>query len=130
LVFSAPKARNSQHVLTRAGLGILFLPVFPYCAGGGDGQDLCGGRSYIEQGGSALGYIVLILMTLAGASVVASAYDTNRPRVLRVRRVAFLLSLFVVVITIFSIGLAFDPGTVLLLFVAARTARRSPARGV
>jgi NhaP-type Na+/H+ or K+/H+ antiporter len=69
-------------------------------------------------------------MTLAGASVVASAYDTNRPRVLRVRRVAFLLSLFVVVITIFSIGLAFDPGTVLLLFVAARTARRAPAHGV
>jgi hypothetical protein len=104
-----------------AALAILFLPVLGNCSIQEDGGLICGRVSYIQLGGNALGYGLLIAMIGVGALAVGSAQDTNRKRMLFVRWGGTLYSFIVAIITGFSFGIVFVPGAVLLLVSAAWT---------
>ena len=82
------------------------------------GELTCSRLSYIQMGGNAFGYSILIAMIGMGGLAVGSAQDTNRKRMLLVRWGGTLFSIVVVIVTGFSIGVAFAPGAV-LLFVSA-----------
>src|SRR5512136_889539 len=68
-----------------AALAILFLPVLGNCSMQEGGELICSRISYIQLGGNALGYGILIAMIGAGVLAVGSAQDTNPRRVLLVR---------------------------------------------
>jgi hypothetical protein len=101
-----------------AALAILFLPVLGSCSMQEGGELSCSRLSYIQMGGNAFGYGILIAMIGVGVLAVGSTQDTNRKRMLLVRWGATLFSIAVVIVTGFSIGIAFAPGAV-LLFVSA-----------
>lgn len=85
------------------------------------GELVCSRLSYIQMGGNGFGYSILIAMIGVGSLAVASARDTNRKRMLLVRWGGTLFSIAVAIITGFSFGIAFMPGTVLLLASAVWT---------
>ena len=108
-----------------AALTVLFLPVLGQCEMALGGQLVCSRLSYIQLGGNALGYGLLLLMVAIGVLAVGSTRDVNYRRVVIIRWVGALLSLVVAVITGWSFGLVFVPGAVLLLLAALRTRPQS-----
>jgi hypothetical protein len=104
-----------------AALAVLFLPVLGNCSPQETGELICGRVSYVQLGGNALGYSILIAMIGVGVLAVGSAQDTNRKRILLVRWGGTLFSCMVAIITGFSFGVVFVPGAVLLLVSAAWT---------
>ena len=85
------------------------------------GELTCSRLSYIQMGGSGFGYGILIAMIGVGGLAVGSTQDTNRKRILLVRWGGTLFSIVVVIVTGFSIGIAFAPGAALLLISAVWT---------
>ena len=127
---TAPASRSSAAavfailgglVQIAAALAILFLPVLGNCSLQESGELICGRISYIQLGGNALGYGILIAMIGVGALAVGSAQDTNRKRILLVRWGGTFFSLIVAIVTGFSFGIIFVLGAVLLLASAVWT---------
>jgi hypothetical protein len=85
------------------------------------GELICSRVSYIQLGGNALGYSILIAMIGAGVLAVGSAQDTNRRRVLLVRWGGTFFGFMAAIITGFSFGIVFVPGAVFLLVSAVWT---------
>jgi hypothetical protein len=104
-----------------AALTILFLPVLGSCVMPESGDLICSRVSYIQLGGNALGYGILIAMIGVGVLAVGSAQDANRKRVLLVRWGGTAISAIAAFITGFSFGIVFVPGAVLLLASAVWT---------
>jgi hypothetical protein len=109
-------------VLISAALAVLFLPVLGNCSMQAGGELVCGRISYIQLGGNAFGYGILIAMIGVGVLAVGSAQDTNRRRILLVRWGGTFFSFMIAIITGFSFGIVFVPGAVLLLVSAVWTA--------
>src|SRR5512135_1693611 len=104
-----------------AALAILFLPILGNCSMLEGGELTCSRLSYTQMGGNGFGYSILIAMIGVGGLAVGSAQDTNRKRVLLIRWGGTFFSIVVVVVTGFSIGIAFAPGAALLLVSAVWT---------
>jgi hypothetical protein len=68
-----------------AALAILFLPVLGNCSMQEGGELSCSWLSYIQMGGNAFGYGILIAMIGVGSLAVGSGQDTNFKRMLLVR---------------------------------------------
>ena len=85
------------------------------------GELICNRISYIQLGGNALGYSILIAVIGVGALAVGSTQDTNRKRILLVRWGGTFFSFMVAIITGFSFGVVFVPGAVFLLVSAVWT---------
>ena len=85
-------------------------------------EQICGRISYLQLGGNALGYGILIAMIGVGVLAVGSAQDTNRKRILLVCWGGTFFSFMIAIITGFSFGIVFVPGAVLLLVSAVWTA--------
>ena len=85
------------------------------------GELSCNRLSYIQMGGNGFGYSILIAMIGIGILAVGSAQETNRKRKLLVRWGGALFSSAVVIVAVFSIGITFAPGAVLLLVSAVWT---------
>ena len=100
-------------------LGVLFLPVFATCY---VNEPDCRRETYIQMGGSIIGYIMLISMFLMGILVMVNSLQPDRPLDRRLLWVAAVSSFMVVILGAWSIGLAFLPGGALLL-IAARSSR-------
>jgi hypothetical protein len=107
-----------------AALAVLFLPVLGNCSTQEGGELTCSRLSYIQMGGNALGYGILIAMIGVGALAVGSAQDSNLQRILLVRWGATLFSGVIAIITGFSFGIVFVPGAALLLISAIWTTVR------
>jgi hypothetical protein len=107
-----------------AALAILFLPVLGNCSMPESGELTCIRLSYIQMGGNALGYGILIAMIGVGLLAVSSAQDTNLKRILLIRWGATLFSGVIAIITGFSFGIVFVPGAALLLISAIWTTVR------
>jgi|WetSurMetagenome_2_1015567.scaffolds.fasta_scaffold265616_2 hypothetical protein len=107
-----------------AALAILFLPVLGNCSVQEGGELICSRLSYIQMGGNAFGYGILIAMIGVGALAVSSAQESNLQRILLVRWGATLFSGVIAIITGFSFGIVFMPGAVLLLISAIWTTVR------
>jgi hypothetical protein len=104
-----------------AALAILFLPVLGNCSMQEGGELACSRLSYIQMGGNVFGYSILIAMIGVGCLAIGSAQATNLKRLLLVRWGGTLFSFVVLIITGFSIGVAFAPGAALLLVSAVWT---------
>jgi len=85
------------------------------------GELACSRLSYIQMGGNVFGYSILIAMIGVGCLAIGSAQATNLKRLLLVRWGGTLFSIVVLIITGFSIGVAFAPGAALLLVSAVWT---------
>lgn len=88
------------------------------------GELTCNRLSYIQMGGNALGYGILIAMIGVGVLAVGSAQDSNLQRILLVRWGATVFSGAIAIITGFSFGIVFVPGAALLLISAIWTTVR------
>jgi hypothetical protein len=98
--------------------GLLFLPIFATCLLHGQ-EWVCQRQSYIQQGGSVLGYAFLVLMIVAGSLVLASIrLERLKQHAHRVRWIAVLLTAGFAIIGTWSIGLLFVPGGLFLLLSA------------
>jgi len=97
--------------------GILFLPVFATCIGQ-DQTMVCQRQSYIQQGGSLLGYAFLVATIVAGVLALISTRIENGSQARRLRWFAVLLTAGFAVVGAWSIGLIFVPGALLLLLSA------------
>lgn len=106
-------------------LGTLFLPVFATCY---VNEPECRRASYIQQGGTVIGYALLGGMAILGAAVALT--EMGLPLNIRAEQKRKLLWLAVVasgvtvVLGAWSIGFAFAPGGILLL-IAALKARKA-----
>jgi hypothetical protein len=104
-----------------AALGLLFLPVFATCY---ENEPDCRRESYIQMGGSVLGYILLGGIILLGIAVVITNVEEGESQNLDKRQsyrllwLAAVWSLVTVVLGAWSIGLAFAPSAALLLLAA------------
>ena len=96
---------------------ILFLPVFATCISRSQ-EMVCQRQSYIQQGGSVLGFAFLVLMIVAGVLALVSTRIENVSHARRLRWIAVLLSVSFVIVGAWSIGLTFVPGALLLLLSA------------
>lgn len=99
---------------------LLFLPVLITCQIIG-GHKRCHGESYIQQGGNILGYTFLLLMIVAGIVAVASSRDLNPRKSFFSRWLIALSNLAIVIIAGWGFGIAFLPGTLILLVSALFT---------
>lgn len=122
-VSSIPRNRANLFAVTGGlmqialSLSILCLPVLAMCMQ--RGQDMeCQRQSYIQQGGSPLGYGFLIALIIVGVLAVHSTRVQNAVLVNRIRGLAALVSMSFVIIGAWSIGMLFAPGGVLLLLSA------------
>lgn len=106
-------------------LGLLFLPVFTTCIYV-DGALECHSQSYLQQGGSLVGYLILILAILAGAVAALSSRDPNVFKAVLSRWLSASAGVIVVAVGIWSIGIVFVPGTLAILLSALLT---RPGRG-
>ncbi|HET7090960.1 MAG TPA: hypothetical protein VFL17_20200 [Anaerolineae bacterium] len=106
-------------------LGLLLLPVFTTCIYV-DGAPECHSQSYLQQGGSLVGYLILTLAILAGVVAVLSSQDLNSPKAVLSRWLAASAGVIVVAVGIWSIGIVFMPGTLVILLSALLT---RPGRG-
>ena len=94
---------------------ILFLPVFVTCY---LNESDCRRQSYIQLGGSILGYVMFIAMIVVGILVIVTHINpTSRPRG-RILWLAAASSFVVVILGAWSIGVAFALGGALLLIAA------------
>lgn len=107
-------------------LGLLFLPVFTTCIYV-DGTPECHSQSYLQQGGSLVGYLILTLAVLAGVMAVLSSRDLNALKAMVSRWLAASGGIIVVAVGAWSIGIVFVPGTLVILLSALLT---RPGRGV
>ncbi len=98
-------------------ISVLFLPVFAICLPQGQ-EIVCQRQSYIQQGGSVLGFAFLLLMIVAGVLALVSTRIENVSHARRLRWIAVLLSVSFVIVGAWSIGLTFVPGALLLLLSA------------
>lgn len=83
---------------------------------------VCRGESYLQLGGTPLGYTFLTLMIVTGALAVASSRDPHPGRAFIIRWLAAVASAVVVVVAGWGFGLAFAPGGLLLLLAAILSA--------
>lgn len=98
-------------------LSVLFLPVFAVCEA--PGNDLiCRRETYSQQGGSALGYVFLVLMIIVSVAAIFSGRDSNLGRAFVTRWVTALSSVLVSVVAGWGWGIVFAPGGVLMLLIA------------
>jgi len=101
-------------------ISLLFFPVLVACQNIGENR-ICHGESYIQQGGNALGYTILLLMIVVGTVAIATNRDLNPRRSFFSRWLIALSNLVVVIIAGWGFGIAFLPGTLLLLLSAILT---------
>ncbi len=101
-------------------ISLLIFPVFVTCQFVGNNK-VCQGESYLQQGGNALGYTFLLLMIIAGVVAVASSRDSNPRWSFFSRWLVTLSSVVVVIVAGWGFGIAFLPGTLLLLLSAIFT---------
>jgi hypothetical protein len=99
-------------------LCVLFLPVFATCGPQGEAT-ICERESFIEMGGSAVGYGFLVLMIAVGVMAIVSTRIDNPTHVCWIRWFGVLSSVSFVIIGAWSIGLLFLPGALLLLIAAS-----------
>jgi hypothetical protein len=98
-----------------APLAMLVLPVFASCLG-----DTCYRQSYIQMGGSPLGYAILLGTILLGLAVVmtnlniAPYQNVDKRLKRRVLWAAVMGSLIAFIVGAWSIGFAFVPGGFIL----------------
>ncbi|MBV6438360.1 MAG: hypothetical protein AELANPGJ_03662 [Anaerolineae bacterium] len=118
-----PKSRGSLFAVAGGlmqialAIGILFLPVFATCLP--QGQDMvCNRQSYIQQGGSPVGYVFLALMIVAGIMALVSTRIDNAILARRLRWIAVLFTVGMAIVGAWGFGLLFVPGGVLLLLAA------------
>lgn len=104
-------------------IGVLFLPIFATCIQQHNTL-VCRRESYIQQGGNLVGYGFLFLMLGIGISAIISTKIQKSSQVCIFRWLAVLLTASFVVIGVWSIGLLFVPGGVLML-IAALSCRQS-----
>jgi len=100
-----------------SALSLLFLPVIVTC----DSDNVCSGESYLQQGGTTLGYIFLIGMAGIGVLAILSSQDRNDRRAFLSRWLFVAAGAVVVVVAGFGFGLVFAPGTLILLLAALLT---------
>jgi hypothetical protein len=98
-------------------LCVLFLPVFAICGPQGEAT-ICERESYIQMGGSTLGYGFLVLMIVVGIMAIVSTWINNPTQACQLRWLGALASASFVVIGAWSIGLLFLPGGLFLLIAA------------
>jgi hypothetical protein len=96
-------------------VGMLFLPVFATCYAV---DSPCVRQSYVQMGGSPLGYSLILAVILTHIAVIAGVFTKNTALVGRVIWLAVLASFALVILGAWSIGLAFLPGGALLLIAA------------
>jgi len=96
---------------------VLFLPLFAACIDRGHGM-VCQRQSYIQQGGSVLGFFFLFVMIVAGVLAILSTRIDSVLQARRLRWIAVLLSVSFAIVGAWSIGLIFAPGALLLLLSA------------
>lgn len=101
-------------------ISLLFFPVLVTCQITGENK-MCHGESYIQQGGNILGYTFLLLMIAAGIVAIASSRDLNPRWSFFSRWLVALSNLIIVIITGWGFGMAFLPGTLILLLSAIFT---------
>ncbi len=118
-----PKSRGSLFAVAGGlmqialAISILFLPVFATCLP--QGQDMvCNQQSYIQQGGSPLGYGFLALMIVAGIMALVSTRIDNAAQARRLCWIAVLLTVGMAIVGAWGFGLLFVPGGLLLLLAA------------
>ena len=107
-------------------LCVLFLPVFATCGPQGEAT-ICKRESYIQMGGSTVGYGFLVLMIAVGVMAIISTRIDNATQACRLRWLGVLASASFVIIGAWSIGLLFLPGTLCLLVAALACRRRTYA---
>lgn len=107
-------------------LCVLFLPVFATCGPQGEAT-ICERESYIEMGGSTVGYGFLFLMIVVGIMAIVSTRIDNRTQACQLRWLGAFSSVSFVVIGAWSIGFLFLPGALFLLVAALACRQRSPA---
>lgn len=95
-------------------LGMLFLPVFATCY---MNEPNCLRQSYVQMGGSIIGYIILVGMIVVGTLVAVNSLQPDRVPTRRLLWVATVSSFIAVILGAWSIGLAFLPGAALFLIV-------------
>ena len=97
-------------------LGLLFLPVFATCY---VNEPDCRRASYIQMGGSFIGYLLLVGMILLGTAVVITHLglfpNLSGRQNRRILWLAVAGSFITLIVGAWSIGLAFLPGGLLLL---------------
>ncbi|MBK8135723.1 MAG: hypothetical protein IPK52_07785 [Chloroflexi bacterium] len=128
------KPRNRANLFAVAGglmqivvaVAILFLPVFATCISRSQ-EMVCQRQSYIQQGGSVLGFALLVLMIVAGVLALVSTRIESVSQAGRFRWIAVLLSVSFAIVGAWSIGLIFVPGAVFLL-AAALACRQRPSQ--
>jgi hypothetical protein len=103
--------------------GMLFLPVFATCYA----VDTCIRESYVQMGGSPLGYGLIIGVVISNLAVIGSVITHNRQLLGRVIWLAVIASFTLVILGAWSIGLAFLPGGVLLLLAGLSYRRQMAA---
>lgn len=109
-------------------LCVLFLPVFATC--GPQGQaTICERESYIQMGGSVVGYGFLVLMIAVCVMAIVSTRIGNPVHVCQLRWLGVLASVSFVIIGGWSIGLLFLPSGLFLL-LAALACRQSAANEI
>ncbi len=105
---------------------LLFLPVLSACLQQSQ-EMVCQRQSYIQQGGSPLGFAFLLLMIVAGVLALVSTRVENISHARRIRWIAVPLSVSFAIVGAWSIGLIFVPGAVFLL-AAALACRQRPSQ--
>jgi uncharacterized membrane protein len=100
-----------------------FLPVFATCT---SVNSPCQYRTYAEQGGSLVGYVIFTAMIVLGVLVVVSLTRRYRLQTARLLWVGALASLGMVVLSAWGLGITFLPGAIFLLVAAfsSRTTTR------
>jgi hypothetical protein len=102
-------------------LAVLVLPLMPMnCVTTLRQETICPRVSYIEMGGSLIGYAFLIAMIAIGVGSVVLLRVRNPTVTCAFRWLAVLASVGFVVVGSWSIGFLFLPGGVLML-IAARS---------
>src|SRR5829696_8215557 len=96
-------------------LAILFLPVFVTCY---LNESECRRQSYIQLGGSILGYVMFAAMIVVGIVVIITHMNPTTPPRGRILWLAAVSSFVVVILGAWSIGVTFALGGALLLIAA------------
>lgn len=96
---------------------VLFLPFFTTCLQTQNGL-ICTYESYVEMGGNALGYTVLLLFFALGTGAIVSTWAGNATFICGIRWLTVLTTLAFAVIGSWSIGLVFLPAGLLMLLPA------------
>jgi uncharacterized membrane protein len=110
-----------------AALSILVLPVLGGCLESETSQPTCGRYSYLQLGGNLLGYTFLSLMVVVGVLALITSRGTVDRRTYYVRWSGVVLSAIVASVALWSFGIVFVPGAILLWLSALSTRLQSRA---